>query len=326
MADPLVQKVISEILRQTGSSSGDKSKADSGYNPAFGQNADSGDRKNILPDEYPVARNPLQPVEPGAGPKVAPGLIQVQVRGRGQPSPLDKKAPAGSPAEHSYQVAGGGRRREEVIGTARGGTIGLVSPNLERSLRAKMGIDERYHAIGVLSSRLGAAPQIMAADEAVKATNSRVLTIQMARDGLGGPGHGVYILFGGADVADVIRAVQIGLAAVDHYFAEVISSDVGAVEVHHTARAAGALAMAFDAVPDQAFGILIGAPAGVGLLMADVALKTAKVEATHYLGPSSLSAFSNEVWLTVSGTPAAVRNALDAAKTAGLGLLEELRR
>ncbi len=304
MADPLVQKVISEILRQTGSS--------------------SGERKTILPDEYPVPRNPLQPVAPVAGQKMAQGLIQSQVRD--QPPPLNKKAPAGSPAGHSYQVAGGARRREEVIGTAKGGTIGLVSPNLERSLRAKMGIDERYHAIGVLSSRLGAAPQIMAADEAVKATNSRVLAIQMARDGLGGPGHGVYILFGGADVADVIRAVQIGLAAVDHYFSEVTSSDVGAVEVHYTARAADALAMAFDAAPDQAFGIMIGAPAGVGLLMADVAVKTAKVEATHYLGPSSLSAFSNEVWLTVSGAPAAVRNALDAAKAAGIGLLEELRR
>ncbi|MGE5577434.1 MAG: propanediol utilization microcompartment protein PduB [Syntrophothermus sp.] len=326
MADPLVQKVMAEILRRTGSSSASRLKADFGQSSAFGEG------KSLLPDEYPVARNPLQPVEPGAGKKALPSPAQgtapnpTQSLVRGQISQAVKRAPTGLPVQHPIQVAGGGRRREEVIGTAAGGTIGLVIPNLERSLRAKMGLDERYHAIGILSSRLGAAPQIMAADEAVKATNSQILALQMARDGLGGPGHGVYILFGGPDVADVTRAVQIGLAAVDHYFTEVTSSDVGAVEVHYTARAAGALAMAFNATPDQAFGIMIGAPAGVGLLMADVAVKTAKVEATHYLGPSNLSAFSNEVWLTVSGAPAAVRNALDAAKSVGIGLLDELRR
>jgi hypothetical protein len=60
----------------------------------------------------------------------------------------------------------------EYIGTAMGHTIGLVIANVETTLHEKMGIDKRFRSIGIISDRIGAGPQLMAADEAVKATNT----------------------------------------------------------------------------------------------------------------------------------------------------------
>ena len=50
-------------------------------------------------------------------------------------------------------------------------------------------ISSEYRSIGILSSRTGAAGQINAIDEAVRRTNTEVLTIQLPRDtkGMGRP-------------------------------------------------------------------------------------------------------------------------------------------
>jgi ethanolamine utilization microcompartment shell protein EutL len=66
----------------------------------------------------------------------------------------------------------------EFVGTAIGHTIGLVIANLDNQVHEKLGIDPKFRAIGILSDRTGAGPQIMAADEAIKATNTELLLLE----------------------------------------------------------------------------------------------------------------------------------------------------
>ena len=211
----------------------------------------------------------------------------------------------------------------QFIGVAAGNTVGYVIPNLDPELRKYLVTKGNFRAVGVLSSRIGAAAQIMAADEAVKKTNTDLIRLELARDELGGPGHGVFALFGAEDVADVIRAVEIALAATDEYSKNVAVTAAGKIETHYSARAAAALSKAFGAPLNQAFGIIIGAPAGVGLLMSDTALKTSHVTAVSLWGPSVEQAFANEVWLTITGDSAAVKSALEAARMVGEQVLRE---
>lgn len=58
-------------------------------------------------------------------------------------------------------------------------TIGLVIPSVDEQLRTQADYLKEYRSIGILSSRTGAAGQINAIDEAVKRTNTEVLTIQL---------------------------------------------------------------------------------------------------------------------------------------------------
>ncbi|STP53426.1 propanediol utilization protein [Escherichia coli] len=44
--------------------------------------------------------------------------------------------------------------------------------NVDNQLHEVMNIDKKYRSIGILGARTGAGPQIFAADEAIKATNS----------------------------------------------------------------------------------------------------------------------------------------------------------
>ena len=94
------------------------------------------------------------------------------------------------PAE-SVAAPAPGRRppATEFVGTnPLGDTIGLVIANVDPALHAMMGLDTKYRSIGILGARTGAGPQIFAADEAVKATNCEILTIELARDTKGGAG------------------------------------------------------------------------------------------------------------------------------------------
>ena len=79
----------------------------------------------------------------------------------------------------------------EYVGTAMGHTIGLVIANLDYSVHELLKIDPKYRSIGILADRTGAGPQIFAADEAVKATNTEVCMIECPRDTEGGAGHGL---------------------------------------------------------------------------------------------------------------------------------------
>lgn len=72
--------------------------------------------------------------------------------------------------------------RTEFVGTAVLDTIGLVISGVDDSLLKEMNIGTKYHCLGLFSSRTGAAGQITAIDDAVKATNTEVLSIELPRD------------------------------------------------------------------------------------------------------------------------------------------------
>ncbi|STU61457.1 propanediol utilization polyhedral body protein PduB [Klebsiella pneumoniae subsp. pneumoniae] len=50
---------------------------------------------------------------------------------------------------------------------------------MDAALLEAMKLEKRYRSIGILGARTGAGPHIMAADEAVKATNTEVVSIEL---------------------------------------------------------------------------------------------------------------------------------------------------
>ena len=56
-----------------------------------------------------------------------------------------------------------------------------------------MNIPEKFHAVGLIGSRTGAGAQIQAVDDAVKATSTEVISIEIPRDTKGWGGHGNFI-------------------------------------------------------------------------------------------------------------------------------------
>jgi len=216
-------------------------------------------------------------------------------------------------------------RLTEFVGASPlGDTIGLVIANVDYALHDAMGIDKKYRSIGILGARTGAGPHIMAADEAVKATNTEVISIELPRDTKGGAGHGSLILFGGEDVSDVKRAVEVALGAINEKFGDVYANEAGHIELQYTARASYACSKAFNAPLGKSFGLIVGAPAAIGVVIADAALKSSSVEVLGYSSPSNGTSFSNEVILTITGDSGAVRQAVLTAKEIGVKLLETM--
>ncbi|MFP4020595.1 MAG: propanediol utilization microcompartment protein PduB [Halanaerobium sp.] len=212
----------------------------------------------------------------------------------------------------------------EFIGTTIGDTIGLVIANLDPKLREMMGIDKKYRSLGIIGARTGAGPQIYAADEAVKASNTEVVKIELPRDTKGGAGHGSLIVFGAEEVSDARRAVQVCLEELERTFGDVYANDAGHLEFQYTARASKALQTAFDAPEGKAFGISVGAPAAIGVIMADVAVKAATIDVVGFASPADGTSLTNESILFFSGDSGAVRQAVIAAREVGLKLLGSL--
>nr|WP_092070156.1 propanediol utilization microcompartment protein PduB [Dendrosporobacter quercicolus]NSL48145.1 propanediol utilization microcompartment protein PduB [Dendrosporobacter quercicolus DSM 1736]SDM07015.1 microcompartment protein PduB [Dendrosporobacter quercicolus] len=212
----------------------------------------------------------------------------------------------------------------EFVGTAIGDTIGLVIANVDPMLHQKMKLDPKYRSIGILGARTGAGPHIMAADEAVKATNTEIVAVELARDTKGGAGHGSLIIFGAEEVSDARRAIEVALKELNRTFGDVYGNDAGHIELQYTARASYAVNKAFGAPLGKAFGLIVGAPAAIGVLMSDVAVKTANVELVAYSSPANGTSFSNEVILMVTGDSGAVRQSVTAAREVGKKLLEAM--
>jgi microcompartment protein PduB len=212
----------------------------------------------------------------------------------------------------------------EFVGTAIGDTIGLVIANVDKQLQEEMKLEKNYPSIGILGARFGAGPHIMAADQAVKATNTEIVKIEFPRDTKGGAGRGSLIIFGGDDVSDVKRAVEVALRELDKTFGDVYTNQVGHLEFQYTARTSSALEKAFGVPKGKAFGMIIGAPAPIGIVMADTAVKSANVDTVSYFSPSSETSFSNEVILCICGDSGAVRQAVISARDVGKQLLEAL--
>lgn len=211
----------------------------------------------------------------------------------------------------------------EFVGTAIGDTIGLVIASVDPMLVDKLNLG-KYKSIGIIGSRTGAGPQIMAVDDAVKATNTEVITVELPRDTKSGAGHGCLIYIGADDVSDARRAVEIALDVLPKYFGDVYSNDAGHLEFQYTARASYCLEKAFGTPNGKSFGMVIGAPAGIGTVLADVAVKAANIEVVGYASPGQGTSFSNEVILTFTGDSGAVRQAVKAAIEVGKKLLGAL--
>jgi microcompartment protein PduB len=187
-----------------------------------------------------------------------------------------------------------------------------------------MGIDKKYRSIGILGARTGAGPHVMAMDEAVKATNTEVIVVEFARDTKGGAGHGCLIMVGAEDVSDARRAIEVALKELDRTFGDVYANDAGHLEFQYTARASYAIEKTFNAPLGKAFGLIVGAPAAIGVVISDVAVKAANVDVLGYSSPAKGTSYSNEVILTISGDSGAVRQAVMAARDAGISLLGTL--
>ncbi|EFR94218.1 propanediol utilization protein PduB [Listeria innocua FSL J1-023] len=69
---------------------------------------------------------------------------------------------------------------------------------------------------------------------------------------------------------------------------------------------------------------MVGAPAGIGVVMADTAVKSANVDVVAYSSPADGTSFSNEVILCISGDSGAVRQAVISAREIGKKLLGAL--
>ncbi len=214
--------------------------------------------------------------------------------------------------------------RAEFVGTAVLDTIGLVIAGADEQLRQAMNYDGDYHAFGVFSSRTGAAGQLTAIDDAVKMTNTEVLSVELPRDTKGWGGHGNYVVIGGKNVSDVRSCIEIALEKTNRYAGELYISKAGHLEFAYTANAGDALVKAFQAKKGEAFGFLAGSPAAIGLVMADTALKAASVSIVKYATPAHGTSLSNEVILAFSGAASPVKAAVIAAQKIGLELLISL--
>lgn len=235
---------------------------------------------------------------------------------------METAAPAASAQETVRAAVSPGIT--EFVGTAIGDTVGLVIANVDPMLHEKMKLDPKYRSIGILGARTGAGPHIMAADEAVKATNTEIISIELPRDTKGGAGHGSLIIFGAEEVSDARRAIEVALKELDRTFGDVYGNAAGHLELQYTARASYAINKAFGAPLGKAFGLIVGAPAAIGVLMADVAVKTASVEVVGYASPAGGTSYSNEVILQITGDSGAVRQAVISAKEVGLKVLEAM--
>lgn len=212
----------------------------------------------------------------------------------------------------------------EFVGTTVLDTIGLVISGIDSTLREQMSLPSHISAIGILSSRTGAAGQICAVDEALKNSNTEIISIELPRDTKGWGGHGNYIVIGGRDVSDCRCAVQMSLELTKRNAGEVYISSAGHLEFAYSASASHALAKAFGAKVGEAFGFMAGSPAAIGLVMADNALKSSSVKLISYMTPDLGTSHSNEVIICFCGDAEACKTAVLRGRDVGLDLLRSM--
>jgi len=214
----------------------------------------------------------------------------------------------------------------EFVGTALGDTIGLVIASVDPILVEPMQLG-RYRSIGIIGCRSNSlAVMSMAVDDAVKSTNSEVLILEPIRDnGTDGSGGGQagLIVVGADDVSDARRAVEITLDRMDKYSGDIYVNEAGHVEFHYTARASYCLEKAFGTEVGKAWGMVCGCPAAIGIVVADIAAKSADIDIVSYTAPASGEGYNyqNEVTVSITGDSGAVKQAVIAAREIGRKLL-----
>lgn len=208
---------------------------------------------------------------------------------------------------------------QELVGTTVGDTIGLVIPSIDASLIPLMKLG-KFRSVGIFGGRVAVGPQVMAVDEAVKAADVKLISMETSRDSKGGAGCGTLFYIGGRGVTDVRRAVEIALEQLPKQFGDVYVNDAGHLSFSYTARAGQCCADTLGAVEGKAFGIICCGPAAIGAVVSDLAVKSAAVTVTAYHHPLD-NCFANEVVLCITGESAAIREALRTAIDAGKRLL-----
>ncbi len=215
----------------------------------------------------------------------------------------------------------------EFVGMTVLDTVGLVIPGVDPALIAAMeaaGVPCPYRALGLISSRTGAAGQLCAVDEAVKNSNTHLVSFDLPRDTKGWAGHGNYIVIGGEDVSDVRDAVALALELTTRNAGEVYINTAGHLEFAYSARAGEVLHRAFDIPVGAAFGFMAGSPAAIGMVMADRAVKSADLHLTRYMTPSIGTSHTNEIIIAFTGDTSATLTAVLTARETGLALLEAM--
>ena len=160
-------------------------------------------------------------------------------------------------------------------------------------------------------------------DEAVKAADVELISMEASRDSKGGAGCGTLFYIGANDVSDARHAVENALEQLPKQFGEVYVNDAGHLSFSYTARAGQCCVKTLGAVEGKAFGIICCGPAAIGCLVSDLAVKSAPVTVIGYHHPLD-NCFANEVVLCFTGESAAVRQALRTAIHAGKQLLGSL--
>ena len=215
--------------------------------------------------------------------------------------------------------------RKEFIGTAALDTIGMVIAGVDETLMENMHVDNHYRALGILTARCGAAGQFVALDDAVKMTNTEVVSIELPLDAKTWGGHGCYCVIGADSVEDCTNAIQMALRLTDKYVGEVYMSDSGHLEFAYSASAGKVLEVGLQAELGRAVGFMTGSPAGIGLVMADNALKASPVDLIYEMSPHhGTTHFSNEVMISFKGDAGNVWEALMAGRATGLDLLKAM--
>jgi microcompartment protein PduB len=213
----------------------------------------------------------------------------------------------------------------EYVGTAIGTTIGLVIASVDPQLMAPMELG-KYRSIGLIGGRAALGPYVMAVDDAVKATNTEVISVEGPRDGNGGAGPGAFIIIGADDVSDARRGVETALDALEKYFGDIYVNSAGHLEYQYTARASHCIEKTFGSPLGKAFGLVCAGPAAIGAVLSDVAVKAANVQVVSYTSPNKGEGYnySNEITLTLTGDSGAVRQAVKASIDVGKKLLGAL--
>ena len=207
----------------------------------------------------------------------------------------------------------------EFVGTAIGDTIGLVIPSVDPSLAPFMKLGA-YRSLGIFGGRVAVGPQVIAVDEALKAADAELISLEASRDSKGGAGCGTLFYIGAKNVSDARRAVELALEQLPGQFGDVYVNDAGHLSFSYTARAGECCVRTLGASLGKAFGIICCGPAAIGTVVSDLAVKAAPVEVTGYHHPLD-NCFANEVVLCFTGEAQAVREALRAAIDAGKQLL-----
>ena len=213
---------------------------------------------------------------------------------------------------------------EQFIGTAAAYTIGMMIGAINEDVRALLEIPEQYSSIGIISSRTGTVAQAIAIDEAVKECNAHLVKFEMAIDAGKQCGQGCLFVLGAENISDARKVVEISLEKIDYWASCIYLNEVGHMESHTTAHAGEVLHQIFGTPLGKAFGVIGAAPAGIGIVAVDCAVKAAPVDIVWYGSPSHNLFMMNEFVACVNGDIPAVEKAMEAGKTVGCELLNTL--